>query len=154
MANTAGIAVWREVGTSPAPDPTRVEQVPVVVVGAGPVGLALALDLGRRGHRVVVLNKLDFVAAGSKAICFSKRSHEIFDRLGVGDAIVAQGISWDVGKVFWGSRQNPIYQFNVLPVPNQKRPGFINIQQYHVEEHLIAALARWTMSRFAGAMNC
>lgn len=141
MANTAGIAVWRDVGSSPAPDPTRVEQVPVVVVGAGPVGLALALDLGRRGHRVVVLNRLDFVAAGSKAICFSKRSLEIFDRLTVGDAIVAQGVSWDVGKVFWGSRADPIYQFNMLRVPNQKRPGFINIQQYHVGEHLMAALA-------------
>ena len=141
MANTAGIAVWQEMGASPAPDPERVEQVPLVIVGAGPVGLALALDLGRRGHRVVVLNRLDFVAAGSKAICFSKRSLEIFDRLTVGDAIVAQGVSWDVGKVFWGTRPDPIYQFNILPVPNQKRPGFINIQQYHVEEHLIAALA-------------
>ena len=121
MANPAGIAVWREVGASPAPDPSAPGQAPVVIVGAGPIGLALALDLGRRGHQVIVLNRLDFVAAGSKAICFSKRSLEIFDRLGVGDAIVSQGVSWDVGKVFWGSGEQPIYQFTMLPVADQKR---------------------------------
>jgi 3-(3-hydroxy-phenyl)propionate hydroxylase len=139
MANLPNIPVWREMGATPAPASAH-ESAPVVVVGAGPIGLAMALDLGRRGHRVVVLSQLDFVAAGSKAICFAKRSLDIFDRLGVGDAIVGKGVIWNVGKVFWGDRADPVFQFDMLPVKNQKRPGFINIQQYHVEERLIEAL--------------
>lgn len=140
MANLSNIPVWREMGATPHPGAAR-EALPVVVVGAGPVGLAMALDLGRRGHRVVVLSQLDFVAAGSKAICFAKRSLDIFDRLGVGDAITGKGVIWNVGKVFWGDREEPVFQFDMLPVKNQKRPGFINIQQYHVEDRLIEALA-------------
>lgn len=140
MANMPNIPVWREMGATPTPASAH-EAAPVVVVGAGPIGLAMALDLGRRGHRVVVLAQLDFVAAGSKAICFAKRSLDIFDRLGVGDAIVEKGVIWNVGKVFWGNRDDPVFQFDMLPVKNQKRPGFINIQQYHVEDRLIDALA-------------
>ncbi|MES2495521.1 MAG: FAD-dependent oxidoreductase [Pseudomonadota bacterium] len=132
--------VWRKIGPSPRPA-IAVEDIPVVIAGAGPVGLAMALDLGRRGHRVTVLTRLDYIAAGSKAICFSKRSLDILDRLGVGDRMVAKGVTWNVGKVFWKDRPDPVYQFDLLPVKDQKRPAFINIQQYHVEELLIEALA-------------
>ena len=139
MGNVAGIPVWREMGAVPRPAATA-ERAGVVIVGAGPVGLAMALDLGRRGHAVTVLAMLDFVAAGSKAICFAKRSLDVFDRLGVGDAIVDKGVIWNVGKVFWGDREEPVFQFDMLPVKDQRRPGFINIQQYHVEDRLIDAV--------------
>ena len=138
VADAPAIPVWRKIGEAPHPATDR-ERATVAIVGGGPVGLAMALDLGRRGHRVLLLNRLDFISAGSKAICFSKRTLEIFDRLGVGDAIVDKGVSWNVGKVFWGERDEPVYQFDMLPVKEQKRPGFINIQQYHVEERLYDA---------------
>jgi 3-(3-hydroxy-phenyl)propionate hydroxylase len=138
MANGAGIPVWREIGEAPHPA-TALERTTIAVVGGGPVGLAMAIDLGRRGHDVLLLNRLDFITAGSKAICFSKRTLDIFDRLGVGDPVVDKGVSWNVGKVFWGDRKEPVYQFDMLPVKEQKRPGFINIQQYHVEERLYEA---------------
>lgn len=132
--------VWRNIGPSPRPS-SPTEEIPVVIAGAGPVGLAMALDLGRRGHRVTVLTRLDYIAAGSKAICFSKRSLDILDRLGVGDRMVAKGVTWNVGKVFWKDQPDPVYQFDLLPVKDQKRPAFINIQQYHVEDYLVEALA-------------
>lgn len=140
-AERSGIPVWREIGEAPHPATDR-ERATVAVVGGGPIGLAMALDLGQRGHRVLLLNRLDFITAGSKAICFSKRTLDIFDRLGVGDAIVDKGVGWNVGKVFWGDRADPVYQFDMLPVKEQKRPGFINIQQYHVEERLYEAASR------------
>lgn len=140
MAAQGNIPVWRAMPASPLPGADAGE-VPIVVVGGGPVGLAMALDLGRRGHRVVVLNRLDFIPAGSKAICFSKRSLDIFDRLGVGDAITDKGVVWNVGKVFRRDAADPLYQFDMLPVKGQKRPGFVNIQQYHVEEYLWRAVA-------------
>src|SRR5215475_3605075 len=130
--------MWRRLGASMRGART---EAPVVVVGGGPVGLTVALDLGRRGHRVIVLNRLDFIPAGSKAICFSKRSLEILDRLGVAEALVRQGVVWNIGKVFWGASPKPIYQFDLLPLKDQKQPAFINIQQYYLEARLIGALA-------------
>ncbi|MEP7296517.1 MAG: FAD-dependent monooxygenase, partial [Burkholderiales bacterium] len=74
---------------------------PVVVVGAGPVGLALAIDLAQRDVPVVLLDNDNTLSTGSRAICFAKRTLEIFDRLGCGDEMVAKGVSWNVGKVFF-----------------------------------------------------
>ncbi|TYC51194.1 FAD-dependent oxidoreductase [Rhodobacterales bacterium] len=108
---------------------------PVVIVGAGPVGLALAIDLGLSGIPVVVLDENDKVSVGSRAICFSKRSLEIFDRLGCGDEMVAKGVVWNVGKVFSGNRK--VYEFNLLPEAGHKRPAFINLQQYYCELYLV-----------------
>lgn len=139
MNSSRSIPVWREIGQSPAG--ADGERVPLLIVGGGPVGLTLALDLGRRGHRVLVLNKLDFIPGGSKAICFAKRSLDIWDRLGVGERMVAKGVIWNVGKVFWGAGGEPIYQFDMLPVKHQKNPGFINLQQYYAEEFLVEAVA-------------
>ena len=108
---------------------------PVVVVGAGPVGLALAIDLAQRGVPVVLLDNDDRLSTGSRAICFAKRTLEIFDRLGCGDRMVAKGVSWNVGKVFL--RDEQVYRFDLLPDPGHERPAFINLQQYYVEGYLV-----------------
>src|ERR1700704_2327379 len=83
---------------------------PVVVVGAGPVGLSLAIDLAQRGQPVVLLDDDDKIGDGSRAICFSKRSLEVWDRLGVGTRMVEKGVVWNVGKVFLGDTM--VYQFD------------------------------------------
>src|SRR3982751_3311054 len=108
---------------------------PVVVVGAGPVGLSLAIDLAQRGQRVVLLDDADRIGEGSRAICFSKRSLEYWDRLGIGQRMVDKGVVWSVGKIFHGASQ--LYQFNLLPEPGHKRPAFINLQQFYAEAFLV-----------------
>jgi 3-(3-hydroxy-phenyl)propionate hydroxylase len=107
----------------------------VVVVGAGPVGLSLAIDLAQRGQRVVLLDDADRIGEGSRAICFSKRSLEFWDRLGVGSRMVDKGVVWSVGRIFHGASQ--LYQFNLLPEQGHKRPAFINLQQFHAEAYLV-----------------
>src|SRR3546814_5165511 len=87
----------------------------VVVVGAGPVGLTTALDLAQRGIPVVVLDDDCRLSTGSRAICFAKRSLEIWDRLGVGQRMADQGVSWNVGKVFF--RDQEVWRFDLLPEP-------------------------------------
>lgn len=133
---------FKEKQYRPAPELTEGPQglYPIVIVGSGPVGLALALDLARKGHRVTLLTAFDFIPLGSKAICFAKQSLDILDRLGVGDRIVEHGVIWNVGKLFWKDQAAPVYQFDMLPVKGQKYPGFVNIQQYHVEDFLLDAL--------------
>jgi 3-(3-hydroxy-phenyl)propionate hydroxylase len=108
---------------------------PVVVVGAGPVGLSLAIDLAQRGQPVVLLDDADRIGEGSRAICFSKRSLEFWDRLGVGQRMVDKGVVWSVGRIFHGASQ--LYQFNLLPEQGHKRPAFINLQQFHAEAYLV-----------------
>lgn len=113
---------------------------PFVIVGSGPIGLALALALAKKGHPVVIVTAFDFIPAGSKGICYSKESLDIFDRLGIGQRVVEKGVTWNVGKVFWGENPDPVYKFDMLPVKDQKNPGFVNIQQYYVEDYLVDAL--------------
>lgn len=112
---------------------------PVVVVGAGPVGMSLAIDLAQQGVRVVLLDNDHKLSVGSRAICFAKRTLEIFDRLGCGDRMVAKGVSWNVGKVFFRNEQ--IYGFNLLPESGHERPAFINLQQYYAEGYLAERIA-------------
>jgi len=108
---------------------------PLVVVGAGLVGLTAALDLACRGRRVVLLDDDDTVSVGSRAICFAKRSLEICDRLGLAERLRRKGITWNRGKVFFRDRK--VYEFNLLPEPGHNFPAFVNLQQYYAEEWLI-----------------
>jgi 3-(3-hydroxy-phenyl)propionate hydroxylase len=110
-------------------------EYPVVVVGAGPVGLSLAIDLAQRGQSVVLLDDADRIGEGSRAICFSKRSLEFWDRLGVGQRMVDKGVVWSVGKIFHGT--SLLYQFDLLPEQGHKRPAFINLQQFYAEAYLV-----------------
>jgi 3-(3-hydroxy-phenyl)propionate hydroxylase len=105
-----------------------------VVIGAGPVGLATAIDLAQHGVRTVLIDNDDTVSTGSRAICFAKRTLEIFDRLGCGEKMIEKGVSWNVGKVFL--QDELIYTFNLLPETGHARPAFINLQQYYVEGFL------------------
>jgi 3-(3-hydroxy-phenyl)propionate hydroxylase len=119
---------------SPDQDARTPARRPVVVVGAGPVGLAAAIDLGLRGIPVVLIDDADRIGEGSRGICWSKRTLEICDRLGIGEKLVAQGVTWKLGKVFLGD--DLVYAFDLLPEDGHKMPAFINLQQFYVEKAL------------------
>ncbi|MBO9474582.1 FAD-dependent oxidoreductase [Shimia sp. R10_1] len=120
---------------SPDQDAAVPVRHPVLIIGAGPVGLTTAIDLAQLGVPVVVLDDNDRVVTGSRAICFAKRPLEILDRLGCGQQMVDHGIGWSRGKVF--SRDRAIYDFNLTDTPGHKRPAFINLQQYTFERLLV-----------------
>lgn len=108
---------------------------PLVVVGAGPIGLTAALDMAQRGHKVVVLDDDDTVSVGSRAVCYAKRPLDIWDRLGCADPMIERGVGWKLGKVFFGDEL--AYEFDLLPDSGHKMPAMINLQQYYLEEILI-----------------
>ncbi|MEM9330056.1 MAG: FAD-dependent oxidoreductase [Pseudomonadota bacterium] len=131
----AGYA-YEPFGYSKPPGLDKNEPVhPVVIIGAGPIGLALAIDLATKGVKSVVLDDNNVVSVGSRAICWSKRTLEIFDRLGIADRMLEKGVTWKVGRLFHGD--NEIYNFNLLPEDGHKFPAFINLQQYYVEQFLV-----------------
>ena len=108
---------------------------PVVVVGAGPVGLSAAIDLAQQGQDVLLLDNDDTVSIGSRGVCYAKRALEVLDRMGCGDKFVQKGVSWDVGRTFL--REGEVFNFNLRPEADHHRPGMINLQQYYLEEYLI-----------------
>jgi 3-(3-hydroxy-phenyl)propionate hydroxylase len=116
-----------------------VARTQVAIVGAGPVGLAAAIDLAQQGIDFIIVDDNNTVSVGSRAICYAKRALEVLDRLGCGEPICARGVSWQVGKVFFHDQL--AYQFDLLPEPGHKRPAFVNLQQYHLEEALVQRLA-------------
>lgn len=119
---------------------------PVVIVGGGPIGLAAALDLGLKNVPVLLLDDHEGAGAGSRALCFAKRTLEITDRLGAAGPILDKGVRWNVGKVFHDDRQ--IYEFNLQPESGHQFPAFINLQQPYFEKFLFDAIAK---AQVAGA---
>ncbi len=111
---------------------------PVVIVGGGPVGLALALDLGQRGTPALILDDHEGPGQGSKAICFAKRTLDIAHRLGAGKPMVDKGVVWNVGRVFHGESQ--LFAFDLLPEDGHRHPAFINLQQPYFEKYLTDAI--------------
>lgn len=108
----------------------------VIVVGAGPVGLAMALDLATRGVASVLLDENNVVATGSRAIGWSRRSLQILDRLGIADSVLDKAAPWRVGRICHGDDE--ICSFDLGGDPDERMPPFANLQQYHVEAFLVA----------------
>lgn len=112
----------------------------VAIVGGGIVGLATALALARHGVRSVVIEADDSVCVGSRAICFSRRSLEILSRYGAAMPFLATGLPWVGGRSFY--RNAEVLHFSMPHDEMQRLPPMINLQQYYVEDFLLAAAER------------
>lgn len=114
---------------------------PVVIVGGGITGLTLACSLSRLGVKAVLLdedNTVGVKGASSRGICYTQKSLEIFERLGIFERIAAKGIQWSVGRTFAGTDE--VYSFDLRQQGNfhlSSQPAFINIQQFYIEGYLV-----------------
>ncbi len=107
----------------------------MVIVGGGPVGLCAALGLANHGVRSVVLEADDSVCLGSRAICISRRSLEIVERLGALQGFMKIGLPWTGGRSFYGNSE--VLHFKMPQDRNQKLPPMLNLAQYHIEQILL-----------------
>ncbi|HBQ48441.1 MAG TPA: 2-polyprenyl-6-methoxyphenol hydroxylase, partial [Hyphomonas atlantica] len=67
-------------------------QTDVLIVGAGPVGLVLAIALGQKGVRCTLVEKKDAPEFLPKMERCNARTMEIFRRMGIADKIRAAGL--------------------------------------------------------------
>ncbi|SEC54764.1 2-polyprenyl-6-methoxyphenol hydroxylase [Streptomyces sp. KS_5] len=79
---------------------TDVMSTDVLIVGAGPTGLALGIDLARRGVDALVVERAGELFPGSRGKGIQPRTMEVFDDLGVLDAIHAAGGGYPVGMIW------------------------------------------------------
>ncbi|MFJ6724377.1 FAD-dependent monooxygenase [Streptomyces sp. NPDC091281] len=87
--------------TDDTADPTATTaRVDVLVVGAGPCGLALGIDLARRGVDALVVEKADGLFPGSRGKGIQPRTMEVFDDLGVLAGIRAAGGPYPVSMIW------------------------------------------------------
>jgi len=113
---------------------------PVVIVGAGPIGLATALDLARFGVASILLDEDLQISHGSRAIVLTRRSLEILQQIGAEMPFRRKGLPWSFGRSFY--RGQEVYRM-VMPHDEDDRflPG-LNIQQQYIEEYLIDFCSR------------
>jgi 3-(3-hydroxy-phenyl)propionate hydroxylase len=113
-------------------DPVR---HPVAIVGAGPIGLVLALDLARHGVRSVLIEADDTVTYGSRAACISRRSLEILDRVGAAAGTLEEALPWTAGTSYY--RDVPVYRLQMPMDENQRFAPMVNLQQCMFEQVLV-----------------
>ncbi len=125
-----------------APAQPRRERVAVAIVGAGPVGMSLGLGLSRYGLSSLILDDDDKLSEGSRAICVQRHTLQIFERLGVVGPMVAKGVTWKLGRVFFGQKE--LFQIRFPGGQDEKFPPFINLQQFYTEQFLLDGLKAQT----------
>ncbi|MGH3318780.1 MAG: FAD-dependent monooxygenase [Streptosporangiaceae bacterium] len=110
-------------------------EVPVLVAGAGPVGISSALLLARWGVPTVVLEeKSGRDQVGSKAICMQRDVLDVLDRIGCAEAMVAEGATWWVSRTYY--RDHELFT-TTFPDPGRSAlPPWINISQCSTERYL------------------
>src|SRR6478735_8752917 len=111
------------------------EALPVVVVGAGPVGMGVALGLAQRGIPVTVLEAADQVSFGSRAICISRHSLEVAARLGFGAELEKIVLPWVGGRSLYRDQQ--VLHFQMRNADHDVRPPMVNVSQSEFEQIMV-----------------
>ncbi|RBQ15909.1 pentachlorophenol monooxygenase [Spongiactinospora rosea] len=110
----------------------------VVIVGAGPVGMATALLLARQNVRSVLLERREQPSCRqSRAVTVQRDILALYDRLGLADEIIDDGASWSLGRTYYGDQE--ILQLRFPPHGEEIYPPFVNFPQFRIEELLYGA---------------
>jgi 3-(3-hydroxy-phenyl)propionate hydroxylase len=110
---------------------------PVVIVGAGPIGMTAALTLATYGIRSVVLEAKSTFNDGSRAICVARQSMHILEHVGAVAPFLAKALGWTTGRSY--HRGKEFYRFDMPHSVQEKFLPMYNLQQQYIEQFLFDA---------------
>jgi 3-(3-hydroxy-phenyl)propionate hydroxylase len=111
------------------------QRYPVVIVGAGPIGLVTALELASFGISTVVVTAEVQVSHGSRAIVFTRRSMEILQQVGVTKRMLEKAYPWRSGNsIYRGQR---VFRLEAPYDSDDRFQPLNNLQQQYLEEYLV-----------------
>ncbi len=112
---------------------------PVVIIGGGPVGMTAALLLARFDVPSVILEaKPARDPFGSKALCMQRDVLDVLDRVGCGQPLVDEGVTWTMGRTYY--RGHELFQITFPDLGRAHFPPFVNVGQDRTEHHLERAV--------------
>jgi 2-polyprenyl-6-methoxyphenol hydroxylase-like FAD-dependent oxidoreductase len=114
---------------------------PVLIVGAGPVGLTLALELARFEVPTVVLDaKPEPSGTGSRAIVLARHALATFVRLGCGGPMLEKAVALARARTYF--RRTELFCVEFPREREGELPRFLNLQQTYTEAALLEGVAR------------
>ncbi|MDO9563554.1 MAG: FAD-dependent monooxygenase [Bradyrhizobium sp.] len=117
----------------------RAARHPVVIVGAGPIGMTASLVLARYGIRSVLLDRKDTFNDGSRALCIARPSMHILERLGAVRPFLDKALGWRFGRSYYRGEQ--IFRLEMPHPEGEKYLPMYNLQQQYIEQYLHDAVA-------------
>lgn len=112
----------------------------VAVLGAGPVGQTAALLLARWGIPVVIVDsRTSRDLVGSRAICQQRDVLDVWDSVGAGARLAAEGVTWTTARTFYGNEELSAIRFQ--DNGQSSFPPFVNISQSRTEQVLDECIA-------------
>src|ERR1700752_439891 len=112
---------------------------PVVIVGAGPIGMTAALALARHGVRSVLLDRKETFNDASRAICIARPSMHILERIGAVAPFLDKALGWRFGRSYYRGTQ--IFRLEMPHPGSEKHLPMYNLQQQDIEKYLPDAVA-------------
>jgi len=115
----------------------------VLIIGAGPTGLTIAVQLARYGIPFRIIDKASQRSDKSRALAVHARTLEIFARLGLADALIARGTRATQGNVNVNGRFVAAVNFGDIGVDETPFPFLLLVSQADTEEVLESELNRF-----------
>ena len=109
----------------------------ILIVGAGPSGLALAVELKRRGVNAVIIDQQSAGANTSRACVVHARTMEVLEPLGVSRDLLAEGVKVPIFRV--RDRDQPLLTIDFSDLPSSYRFALM-IPQNRMEQILLQHL--------------
>lgn len=121
--------------------PNSKAATPVLIVGAGPTGLVLALWLTRLGVRVRIIDKTAEPGTTSRAVAVQARTLELYHQIGIADAVVAASLRISAVNLWVGGRRAAHLELGALGEGVSPYPYALTYAQDAHERMLVDQLA-------------
>lgn len=125
----------------------RILNTDVVIVGAGPVGMSLAILLQNANVDVIIIDKRHERTELPRAIAINQESLKLFDSFGMLNDMQNQAMIIYEIEVFWNTKH--IGDINFKNVQT-RYPYFFHLSQNHVEKYLNNYIIKKNINLFRG----